>query len=82
MNGEYISLEDAKKIRKYNILLKRIKILKKENIRLKSIIKEVREYIEENYIYVDGEGYSKEEEDYYVRKNKLLEILDKENNNE
>ena len=40
MNGEYISLEDAKKIRRYNILLKRIRVLKKENEKLHSVIKE------------------------------------------
>lgn len=40
MNGEYISLETAKKINRYNILLKRIRVLKKENEKLHSVIKE------------------------------------------
>ena len=70
MNGEYMSLETAKRVRRYNILLKRIRILKKENERLHSIIKEVREYIEQNDNKEPWKSLNGKE---------LLEILDKEN---
>ena len=47
MNGEYLSLEDAKKIRRYNILLKRLKTYKKENERLNNIINELEKRLEQ-----------------------------------
>ena len=49
--------------KKYN---KWIESLNKDNHRLNNIIKEVREYIEKEYIYIQHETY-----------NKLIEILDK-----
>lgn len=48
MNGEYMSLETAKRVRRYNILLKRIRVLKRENERLNNIINEIIKICEEN----------------------------------
>lgn len=63
---EYIFVGNAQlKTRDY------IKQLEKENKQLHSIIKEVREYIEN---YNIGMPY-----DHFVMKESLLEILDKEN---
>ena len=53
MNGEYLSLEDAKKIRRYDILLKKIRLLKKENQRLRSVIKQIYD-IFQNGRFEDG----------------------------
>lgn len=89
MNGEYISLETAKKTRRYNILLRRIKILKKENERLHSVIKEVRKYIENNTYKIEWGDLEQDNEDININEDlsekdfieSILEILDKENSN-
>ena len=73
MNGEYMSLETAKKKRRYIILIKRIKILKKENKRLNNIIREVRELIKRDL--------STDETNNLIY-SELLDIIGEENNNE
>lgn len=55
MNGEYLSLEDAKKIRRYDILLKRTRLLKKENKKLNNIIKEALEINKDIQEHLDKE---------------------------
>ena len=55
--------------------------LKQENERLHSIIKEVREYIEEKYNYILGDDTFLDHDERIDRKQikHILEILDKEN---
>lgn len=61
--------------------LELIKQQDKEIERLHSIIKEVREYIENNKQYAELEDYGKNGE-YYIDEIGLLEILDKEKDDE
>lgn len=75
MNGEYMSLETAKKIRRYNILVRKIKLLKKENEKLHNIISDAKDYIE---LIQYNESYGVKEKDYL----ELLDILDKESKDE
>lgn len=72
MNGEYISLETAKKTRRYNILIKRIRVLKRENERLNNIINKALEINKDLQEHLDKE--------YWIGRLELQEqILNKEN---
>lgn len=54
MNGEYISLETAKRVRRYDILLRRIKILKKEKKELDDYILELEIVINKAIRYIEN----------------------------
>ena len=82
MKGEYINLDTAKKIRRYNILLKRLKMYKKENERLNDILNELEElcktkYYEKNTTNIDSIAIAGNLYVYMYKKIKELRDSDK-----
>ena len=75
MNGEYMSLETAKRVRRYNILLKRIRLLKKENEKLKNELKEIKE----KYVYTPKTSFKEiiKLRDENKRLNNIINELEK-----
>ena len=75
-SGTYVKKLEETYNRYLDVRDKKIVEFMKENERLHSIIKEVREYIENNKQYAELEDYEKNGE-YYIDEIGLLEILDK-----
>lgn len=82
LNSIYYRLDDETELSKEesNLLLKFIKMNDKERKKLHSIIKEVREYIEEKYNYILGDDTFFDHDERIDSKQikHILEILDKE----